>query len=104
MAVGIERRQFISTLGGASVAWPFRAYAQQSNQMRRVGVLPVGYLQNDSEGQARVTAFLETLQKLGWSEGRNIAVEIRWSRNEIDQVRSEATELGCILINGRQII
>jgi putative tryptophan/tyrosine transport system substrate-binding protein len=91
MAIG--RRQFISALGGTAVAWPLAARAQQSNPMRRVGVLPVGYLQNDSEGQARVTAFLETLQQLGWSEGRNISVDIRWSRNEVDQVRSEATEL-----------
>jgi putative tryptophan/tyrosine transport system substrate-binding protein len=93
MAIGVGRRRFIAALGGATVAWPFRAHAQQSNPMRRVGVLPAGYLQNDPEGQARVTAFLETLQKLGWSDGRNIGIDVRWSANAADRVRSEAVAL-----------
>lgn len=93
MALDVGRRGFLAALGGATVAWPFSALAQQSNQMRRVGVLPAGYLQNDPEGQARITAFLETLQNLGWSNGRNIGVEVRWSLNEATRVRSEAAEL-----------
>jgi putative ABC transport system substrate-binding protein len=93
MTIAVGRREFLVAFGGATVAWPLQARAQQSGQMRRIGVLPAGYLQNDPEGQARVTAFLETLQKLGWSDGRNIGLEVRWSLNEADRIRSEAAAL-----------
>ena len=92
MATEIKRREFISIAGGATL-WPFSARAQLSEKIRRVGVLPAGYQQADPEGEARVTAFHDTLHKLGWSEDRNIQLEIRWSSNEIERIRMEATAL-----------
>src|SRR5471032_2787273 len=71
MATDIRRRQFISVLGSAAV-WPLALRAQQADKMRRIGVLPGGYRQTDPEGQARLAAFLDTLGRLGWSDGRNV--------------------------------
>jgi len=73
--------------------WPFVVHAQPSEKMRRVGVLPAGYRQTDPEGQARVSAFRDTLGKLGWSDGRDVQLDVRWSSNEIEQIRAEATAL-----------
>ena len=92
MTAELRRREFISVLGGA-VAWPLAAQAQPSGKMPRVGVLPAGYLQADPEGQARISAFLDTLGKLGWSDGRNVRVEVRWSSNETDRIRKETIAL-----------
>ena len=88
MATDTRRREFISVLGGAAV-WPFAVRAEQADKMRHVGVLPGGYRQTDPEGQARIAAFLDTLRKLGWSDGRNVRVEVRWSSNEMDRIREE---------------
>ena len=74
----LKRREFITLLGGAAVAWPRVARAQQGERMRRVGVL-MGYAESDQEGQAFVAAFREGLQKLGWAEGRNIRLDFRWA-------------------------
>jgi putative ABC transport system substrate-binding protein len=74
----MKRREFVTLIGGAAVAWPLAAPAQQSEQMRRIGVL-MGYAENDPEGQARVASFREGLQKLGWAEGRNIRIDTRWA-------------------------
>jgi putative tryptophan/tyrosine transport system substrate-binding protein len=74
----LERRKFITLLGGAAaVAWPLAARAQQPERMRRIGVL-MGYAESDSDAQARVAAFRDGLQKLGWAEGRNIQIDTRW--------------------------
>src|SRR5450432_700661 len=88
MATDIRRRQFISVLGSAAV-WPLALRAQQADKMRRVGVLPGGYRETDPEGQARIAAFLDTLRKLGWSDGRNVRVEVQWSSTEMDRIRGE---------------
>jgi ABC-type uncharacterized transport system substrate-binding protein len=77
MPTDIARRSFISTLGGAAL-WPLAGHAQQSGKVPRVGVLPTGYRESDSEGQARIGAFADTLGKLGWSDGRNVRIEVRW--------------------------
>jgi ABC-type uncharacterized transport system substrate-binding protein len=74
----LKRREFITLLGGAAVAWPIPVRAQQPDRMRRIGVL-MGYAESDSEGQAFVAAFREGLQKLGWPEGRNIRIDFRWA-------------------------
>ena len=66
-----SRREFITLLGGAAVAWPLAARAQQPERMRRIGVL-MSLAADDPEGQARLTAFLQSLQELGWADGRNI--------------------------------
>jgi putative ABC transport system substrate-binding protein len=71
MAIHIGRREFIFALGGAAVAWPLAARAQEPERMRRIGVL-MSYLDNDLEAQAWVAEFYQGLQKLGWVEGRNI--------------------------------
>jgi len=74
----MRRREFITLLGGAAAAWPFAARAQQPDRMRRIGVL-MAHGENDREGQAFVAIFRETLQKLGWAEGRNIRIDSRWA-------------------------
>jgi putative ABC transport system substrate-binding protein len=89
MAIGFARREFISVLGGSAM-WSFAVRAQQSDKIRRVGLVPTGYRQTDPEGQARVAAFLDTLGKLGWNDGRNVRVEVRWPSDEIDRIRVAA--------------
>jgi putative tryptophan/tyrosine transport system substrate-binding protein len=73
----LKRRSFITLLAGSAVAWPLAARAQQTERLRRIGVL-MGYAESDSDAQARIAAFREGLQKLGWSEGRNIQIDTRW--------------------------
>ena len=64
-----------------------------ADNIRRIGVLPTGYRQPDPEGQARVAAFRDALGKLGWDDGRNVAIELRWSSNELERIREETTAL-----------
>jgi len=85
------RREFIALLGGALIAWPLAARAQQE-RMRRVGVL-LGFAESDSEAKAWVGAFEEGLQKLGWSQGRNLRIDYRWAGNDEARLRSYAAEL-----------
>jgi len=89
----MRRREFLGVLSGAAAAWPLAVRGQQSERMRRIGLLPSGYRQIDPEGRARIAAFLETLGKHGWSDGRNVQVDVRWSSNEVDQLNAEATAL-----------
>jgi len=84
----VKRRQFISLLGGAAATWPLAARAQ-TNRIRRIAVLMAT---SQDAGQAWVTAFREGLQKLGWTDGRNVRIDTRWGV-EADQLRSYATEL-----------
>jgi len=72
----MRRREFISLLGGAAVAWPLAARAQQPERVRRIGVL-MNVAAADPEGQAQVAAFLQALQQLGWDEGRNVWIHAR---------------------------
>jgi putative ABC transport system substrate-binding protein len=74
----LKRRQFITLLGGAAVAWPTAARAQQPERMKRIGVL-MGYPESDSEAQTKIAAFQDGLQKLGWTEGRNTRIDTRWA-------------------------
>jgi putative ABC transport system substrate-binding protein len=74
----MRRREFIGLLGGVAAAWPMVARTQQSGGMKRVGVL-MGYAESDREGQVRIAAFREGLQKLGWTEGRNLRIDSRWA-------------------------
>jgi putative tryptophan/tyrosine transport system substrate-binding protein len=86
----VKRRQFITLLGSAA-AWPFAARAQQPDQMRRIGVL-MAHAESDPEGQAFVDAFRAGLQKLGWTEGRNIRIDTRWAA-EVELMQGFAKEL-----------
>src|ERR1700730_828285 len=88
----MRRRDFISLLGGAAAAWPLAARAQQPEQMRRIGVL-MNAAADDPEDQAEVAAFQQVLQQLGWSDGRNVQFDIRWSENDVDRDRKYAAEL-----------
>jgi ABC-type uncharacterized transport system substrate-binding protein len=74
----VRRREFITLIGGAAVAWPLAAWAQQTGTMRRIGVL-MAFAEGDREGQAFVTAFRDDLRHLGWIEGRNIRIDRRWA-------------------------
>jgi putative ABC transport system substrate-binding protein len=88
---GSRRREFIALLGGAA-AWPLAARAQQPEQMRRIGVL-TNLVADDPEAQARVGAFLQGLQELGWAVGRNMRIEYRWGAGDADRTRGYAAEL-----------
>ena len=88
----MQRREFITLLGGAAVAWPLAARAQQPERMRRIGVLMPGTA-DDADYQARMAAFLQGLQQLGWSDGRNVRIDIRWATADADQIRRHAAEL-----------
>ena len=88
----MQRREFITLLGGAAAAWPFVAQAQQSERARRIGVL-MALPKDNPEGQARIAAFLQELQQLGWTDGRNLQIEYRW---ETSDLRKAATEFDAL--------
>ena len=87
----MKRRQFITLLGGAAV-WPLAARAQQAERMRRIGVL-MNLASDDAEGQARLAAFHQGLQQLGWTVGRNVQIDYRWGAGNADRIRKFAAEL-----------
>src|SRR5215510_12027552 len=91
MAIHIRRREFITTLGSAA-AWPLAASAQQRERVRRIGVL-MNRAPDNPEGQDRLAAFQQGLQELGWSVGRNVRIETRWSEDNADQSVKHTAEL-----------
>jgi putative ABC transport system substrate-binding protein len=89
----MRRREFIALIGGAAAAaWPVAARAQQNDRMRRVGVL-MHASSEEPESQARIVAFAQGLQEAGWSVGRNVRLETRWSTGDASRLRRDATEL-----------
>jgi putative tryptophan/tyrosine transport system substrate-binding protein len=93
MAIGIGRRQFISAaLGGAAVAWPLAARAQQPERMRRIGVI-IGTRTDDAQMRGDHAAFLQELQQLGWTDGRNVHIDMRWGGGNAADTRKYAAEL-----------
>ena len=92
MAIRIQRREFIATLGGAAAAWPFAARAQQPERVRRIGVF-MSLAADDPEIPARVTAIAQSLQELGWTVGRNVRIDYRWGAGNIELFRKYAAEL-----------
>jgi len=88
----MKRRKFITLLGGAAVAWPIAARAQQPERMRRIGMLS-NLAADDAEAQARNAAFLQALQQLGWTDGRNVRIDFRWGAGDADRNRRYAAEL-----------
>src|SRR5215467_15740238 len=87
----MRRREFISFLGGAGV-WPLIARAQQPDRMRRIGVL-MALAADDPAGQARFVAFVQALQELGWTDGRNVRIDTRWAAGDAERFRRYAAEL-----------
>src|SRR5215472_13345138 len=96
----MRRREFI-TLVGAGALWPLALRAQQSEQMRRIGAL-MPFAKDNPETQARITAFLQELQKLGWTEGRNLQIEYRWGSGDLQKAAAELVALSpdVIFANG----
>jgi ABC-type uncharacterized transport system substrate-binding protein len=87
----VKRRAFV-TLIGSAVAWPLAARAQQTERMRRIGVL-MNAGSDDPEGQARIVAFVQGLQQSGWSDGRNVRIDIRWGGGDPERIRKYTAEL-----------
>src|SRR5262252_1989107 len=86
----MKRREFIAGLGGAAV-WPLAADAQQGERMRRIGAL-MPFEGSDPEGKRRYTAFAQALADLGWTDGRNVRMDVRWGGGDIDRIRALAQE------------
>jgi ABC-type uncharacterized transport system substrate-binding protein len=103
----MKRREFIMLLGGAAATWPLAAPAQQPS-LRRIGIL-TGFTSDDPGGQARLTAFAQALQQLGWTDGRNLRIETRWGAGDAERYRRYAAELVAlapevVLVNGGSVL
>jgi putative ABC transport system substrate-binding protein len=93
----MKRREFITLLGGAAAAgWPLAAWAQQSDRVRRIGVLTAGPRPDDQDAQANIAAFAEGLQQFGWVDGRNVRIDYRWGLGQADTIRRQAAELAAL--------
>src|SRR5262249_7551432 len=104
----MRRRNFIALLGSTAVAWPLAPRAQQGEHVRRIGVL-MSLAADDKQGQARLAAFVQGLQELGWTDGRNVRIDIRWGAGDAGRNRRQAAELvelapDVILASGGSIV
>jgi putative tryptophan/tyrosine transport system substrate-binding protein len=88
----MKRREFIILFGGAAAAWPVAARPQQLDRMRQIGVL-LNLAAGDPEGRVAIAAFREGLQQLGWAEGRNVRIDVRWGEDDVERERRYAVEL-----------
>src|SRR5215475_6423888 len=88
----MRRREFISLISGAAATWPLAARAQQSDRIRRIGVL-MAYAEDNPDGKPRLAAFAQALQELGWADRRNIHIDYRWSAGDAERTRNYAAEL-----------
>jgi putative ABC transport system substrate-binding protein len=88
----MRRRQFIAGLGSAA-AWPVVARAQQTERVRRIGVL-LGWYHNDTLSNAWFSGFTQGISELGWTDGGNLRMDVRWAGGNIDRMRRFAKELG----------
>src|SRR5215203_478703 len=88
----MKRREVIAGISAAAAAWPLGARAQQADRMRRIGVL-MASAADDSDSQARIAGLLQGLQQLGWVDGRNVRIDIRWVTTNPDEIRKHAAEL-----------
>ena len=91
MSICLRRREFVAALGGAAM-WPLAARAQQGNRVRRIGVLMSGD-ENDPVSSPRESAFKQALADLGWTDGRNARIDLRWGGGDINRIRALAQEL-----------
>jgi putative ABC transport system substrate-binding protein len=93
----MRRRHFLAVVGGVAVAWPFVACAQQPERVRRIGVLMgAGVDTDDLDARARITAFRQELQQLGWTDGRNVQIDHRIASGDADSIRKHTTELAAL--------
>jgi putative tryptophan/tyrosine transport system substrate-binding protein len=92
LVADIQRRKFITLFAGAIAAWPLAARAQQLDRMRRVGVL-MAYGETDPEAKALLAEFTQGLSELGWSDGRNMRMDVRWAASNVDAMHTMAKEL-----------
>ena len=90
MTIGIGRRQFVSVLGAVAITLLVPARAQQP---RRIGVLMADYAQTDREAQARIAAFLDPFQRLGWTDGHYVSIAYRWGAGNFERIKASAAEL-----------
>src|SRR4051812_49250189 len=88
----MRRRNFISLIGGLAAAWPLKVHAQQPGQMRRVGVL-INAAENDQDKQFEIGEFRQRLKDLGWIEGRNVRLDLRWTAGDFELARRYAADL-----------
>src|SRR5262252_852032 len=88
----IPRREFITLVGGAAAAWPLAARAQQGGRVRRIGVL-IGRDENDPAAKTIVSAFTQAASGLGWIDGRNVRMDLRWAAGDSNRIRALAQEL-----------
>jgi putative ABC transport system substrate-binding protein len=92
----MRRREFMTLLGGAAVAWPLAAKAQQTERMRRISFLSGGLNPSEPDTQANITAFQQGLEQLGWSVGRNVRIDYRWALGNSGNLRKYAEELAAL--------
>jgi putative ABC transport system substrate-binding protein len=93
----MRRRDFINSVAGAAAVWPLSVRAQQSDSMRRIGVLMNKW--SDPQGQARVAAFKQSLEQLGWTDGGNVRIDVCWGADDVDRERQCATDLAALTPN-----
>jgi putative ABC transport system substrate-binding protein len=92
----VTRRYFVSCLGSAAATWPLAARAQQADRVRRIGALIGAPSADNPDAQANIRAFLQVLQQLGWTDGRNVRIDIRWGAGNADDIRKYAAELAAL--------
>src|SRR6476659_8944979 len=91
----MRRREFVGLCGAVAATWPIALRAQQGDRVRRIGVLMASTL-DDPESQARIAAFQQSLQQLGWIDGRNVSIDTRWATTNPDDIRRHAAELAAL--------
>jgi putative ABC transport system substrate-binding protein len=92
MKICLRRREFITLLGGAAAVWPLAARGQQGDRARRIGVL-MPFDETDPAWKPRVSAFTQALTGLGWTDGRNVRMDLRWGGDDTNRIRALAHEL-----------
>src|SRR5262249_6810564 len=88
----MKRRAFMTLLGGAAAAWPLAARAQPGKRIPRIGVL-MPFDETDPVAKTIVSAFTQALADLGWTDGRNVRMDLRWGRGDNNRIRALAQEL-----------
>src|SRR6476659_903413 len=88
----IRRREFIWLVGGVVITWPSAVAGQQGERMRRIGVV-MGTVRDDPQTKPRIAAFVQRLEELGWTDGRNVQIEYRWGGGSSDDMHKHAAEL-----------